>query len=48
MAFDVVVVGEGEKSLPALLAALFDGMDPGQIRGLAYQMLLWWLSCCLG
>jgi B12-binding domain/radical SAM domain protein len=35
--FDVVVVGEGEKSLPRLLAALFDGTDLGQIRGLAFQ-----------
>jgi B12-binding domain/radical SAM domain protein len=37
MGFDVVVVGEGEKSLPKLLAALLDGTDLGQIRGLAYQ-----------
>ena len=37
MGFDVVVVGEGEKSLPKLLAALFDGADLGQIRGLAYR-----------
>jgi B12-binding domain/radical SAM domain protein len=35
--FDVVVVGEGEKSLPKLLAALLDGTDPGQVRGLAYR-----------
>ncbi len=37
MGFDVVVVGEGERSLPKLLAALFDGADLGQIRGLAYR-----------
>jgi len=37
MGFDVVVVGEGEKSLPKLLAALFDGADLGHIRGLAYR-----------
>jgi B12-binding domain/radical SAM domain protein len=37
MGFDVVVVGEGEKSLPKLLAALLNGTDLGQIRGLAYQ-----------
>jgi B12-binding domain/radical SAM domain protein len=37
MGFDVVVTGEGEKSLPRLLAALFDGADLGQIRGLAYR-----------
>jgi B12-binding domain/radical SAM domain protein len=37
MGFDVVVVGEGEKSLPKLLTALLDGTDLGQIRGLAYQ-----------
>ena len=37
MGFDVVVVGEGEKSLPKLLAALFNGTDLGQLRGLAYQ-----------
>jgi B12-binding domain/radical SAM domain protein len=37
MGFDVVVVGEGEKSLPKLLAALLDGTDLGQIRGMAYR-----------
>jgi radical SAM superfamily enzyme YgiQ (UPF0313 family) len=37
MGFDIVVVGEGEKSLPKLLDALYKGTDWRHIRGLAYQ-----------
>ena len=37
LGFDIAVVGEGEKSFPRLLAALYDGTDLGQIQGLAYQ-----------
>lgn len=36
MGFDVVVVGEGEKSFPELLSTLYEGGQPGQIPGLAY------------
>jgi len=35
MGFDFVVVGEGELSLPELLAALYDGRDAGQVQGVA-------------
>lgn len=37
MGFDVVVIGEGERSFPELLAALYAGSDFGHIRGLAYR-----------
>ena len=37
MGFDIAVVGEGEKSLPKLLTAIYDGTDPGQISGLAFR-----------
>ena len=34
---DVVVVGEGERTLPELLAALEEGRDPGEVAGLVYR-----------
>lgn len=34
---DVVVVGEGERTLPELLAALEEGRDLGEVAGLAYR-----------
>jgi len=37
MGFDVVVVGEGERSFPALLLALWEGGSLRHIRGLAYR-----------
>lgn len=37
MGFDVVVVGEGEKALPALLERLCAGRDLGDVPGLAYR-----------
>ncbi len=37
MGFDVVVVGEGEKSFPELLAALYNDDSLENIKGLAYQ-----------
>jgi B12-binding domain/radical SAM domain protein len=37
MGFDVVVVGEGERSFRKLLACLCNGRDFGQLQGLAYQ-----------
>ena len=35
MGFDFVVVGEGERSFPELLAALYDGRDAAHIQGVA-------------
>jgi B12-binding domain/radical SAM domain protein len=37
MGFDIVVVGEGEKSFPELLASLYYGADLGDVKGLAYR-----------
>jgi B12-binding domain/radical SAM domain protein len=37
MGFDIAVVGEGEKSFPRLLTALYERADFGMIRGLAYR-----------
>ena len=37
MGFDIVVVGEGERSFPELLATLYDGAPWGHIQGLAYR-----------
>ena len=36
-AVDFVVRGEGEETLPELLAALAAGSDPGAVRGIAYR-----------
>jgi anaerobic magnesium-protoporphyrin IX monomethyl ester cyclase len=35
--FDYGVVGEGERSYPALLAAVADGRDPREVPGLVYR-----------
>ncbi|HOT07896.1 MAG TPA: TIGR04013 family B12-binding domain/radical SAM domain-containing protein [Methanotrichaceae archaeon] len=35
--FDCVVIGEGEESLPKLVAALQQGRSPDDIRGIAYR-----------
>jgi len=35
MGFDIVVIGEGERSFPELLASLYNGTDFRHIRGLA-------------
>lgn len=37
MGFDIVVVGEGEKSFPELLTSLYDDSDLQHIEGLAYR-----------
>jgi B12-binding domain/radical SAM domain protein len=37
MGFDIVVIGEGERSFPQLLAAVYDGADLGHIKGVAYR-----------
>ncbi len=37
LGFDMVLVGEGEKSFPKLLARLYQGGDLGQVQGLAYR-----------
>jgi B12-binding domain/radical SAM domain protein len=37
MGFDVIVVGEGEKSFAELLVSLYDDADLGHIKGLAYR-----------
>nr|WP_181447966.1 radical SAM protein [Dissulfurirhabdus thermomarina] len=34
---DFCVLGEGERTLPELLAALRDGGDPGAVRGIAFR-----------
>ena len=35
--FDFVVIGEGEETLPELLAAIKEGEDPGRVQGIAYR-----------
>jgi B12-binding domain/radical SAM domain protein len=35
--FDFVVIGEGEETLPELLAAIQEGHDPAAIKGIAYK-----------
>ena len=35
--FDVVVVGEGESTIKELLASVYDGLDVGHLRGVAYR-----------
>lgn len=35
--FDFVVIGEGEETLPELIAAIVDGKDPSGVRGIAYK-----------
>lgn len=37
MGFDIVVIGEGEKSFPELLASLYDSAGFEHIKGLAYR-----------
>ncbi|GAB4531238.1 MAG: TIGR04013 family B12-binding domain/radical SAM domain-containing protein [Anaerolineae bacterium] len=37
MGFDIAVVGEGEKSFPRLLTALYQGTSWGMLQGLAYR-----------
>jgi B12-binding domain/radical SAM domain protein len=37
MGFDVVVVGEGEISFPALLHTVYAGADLGRVRGIVYR-----------
>ena len=35
--FDFVVIGEGEETLPELIRAIEGGMDPGEVKGIAYR-----------
>jgi B12-binding domain/radical SAM domain protein len=35
--FDYVVVGEGEETLPQLIGAIENGLDPGNVLGIAYK-----------
>jgi B12-binding domain/radical SAM domain protein len=35
--FDFVVIGEGEETLPELLAAIEEGQDPAAVNGIAYK-----------
>jgi B12-binding domain/radical SAM domain protein len=35
--FDFVVIGEGEETLPELLAAIEEGQDPAAVKGIAYK-----------
>ena len=36
--FDLVVIGEGEETLPELLRAIEEGGDPAFVRGIAFRM----------
>ena len=35
--FDYVVVGEGEETLPELIRAITNGIDPAAVSGIAYK-----------
>ena len=35
--FDFVVIGEGEETLPELIRAIEGGLDPGEVKGIAYR-----------